>query len=89
MVTMNKSYSVRYYRVFQKVFYIISYHNKHINDTLICFRIRKLFPNMSFAKLVPGDWVVPEGLDLEAVQNFPIYEDDVWIVTPPKCGTTW
>jgi hypothetical protein len=44
---------------------------------------------MSFAKLVPGDWVVPEGLDLEAVQNFPIYEDDVWIVTPPKCGTTW
>jgi len=44
---------------------------------------------MSFAKLVPGDWVVPAGHDLEAIQNFPIYEDDVWIVTPPKCGTTW
>lgn len=26
---------------------------------------------------------------LERIKKFKIYEDDIWIVTPPKCGTTW
>lgn len=25
----------------------------------------------------------------ERVKNMEIYEDDVWVVTFPKCGTTW
>ncbi|XP_070495897.1 sulfotransferase 1B1-like [Chironomus tepperi] len=27
--------------------------------------------------------------DLERVKNMEIYEDDIWVVTYPKCGTTW
>lgn len=26
---------------------------------------------------------------LEPFLNFEVFEDDVWIITPPKCGTTW
>lgn len=25
----------------------------------------------------------------ERVKNMEVYEDDVWVVTFPKCGTTW
>lgn len=25
----------------------------------------------------------------ERIRNLTVYEDDVWIVTFPKCGTTW
>lgn len=25
----------------------------------------------------------------QQVRDFQVYEDDVWIVTFPKCGTTW
>lgn len=26
---------------------------------------------------------------LERIKNMEIFEDDVWVVTFPKCGTTW
>ena len=25
----------------------------------------------------------------EKVKNFKVYEDDIWVITFPKCGTTW
>lgn len=25
----------------------------------------------------------------ERIKNMKVYEDDVWVVTFPKCGTTW
>ena len=40
-------------------------------------------------KVIPGNWVLPGAIDLKAIKSFPIYEDDIWIVTFPKCGTTW
>lgn len=26
---------------------------------------------------------------LDRIKNLKVYEDDVWLVSPPKCGTTW
>ena len=37
----------------------------------------------------PGKWILPCGMDFGAVKKFPIYQDDVWIVTLPKCGMAW
>ena len=28
-------------------------------------------------------------MKIEDIENFEVFEDDIWIVTPPKCGTTW
>ncbi|XP_073819765.1 sulfotransferase 1E1-like [Musca autumnalis] len=33
-------------------------------------------------------WGVSDGF-VEKVYNLEVYEDDVWLVTLPKCGTTW
>ncbi len=39
--------------------------------------------------LDPSRFVFPRRLDMGAVKKMEVYEDDVFIVTPPKCGTTW
>ena len=40
-------------------------------------------------KVDPGNWTLPNAIDLEKIKNFTVFEDDIWIVTLPKCGTTW
>lgn len=41
-------------------------------------------------RVSPMRYVVPSRLDVNYIKyKMPIYEDDLWIVTPPKCGTTW
>jgi len=25
----------------------------------------------------------------EEIKNFEVFEDDIWVITFPKCGTTW
>ena len=53
------------------------------------FRLAHFFPRIKLARIVPGDFVVPSTIDVDAVQDFEVFDDDIWIVTPPKCGTTW
>jgi hypothetical protein len=37
--------------------------------------------------VVPSKYV--KGGFLERVKNFRVHADDVWIISFPKCGTTW
>ncbi len=45
--------------------------------------------NMVMAK--PWRFFMPKEMlrDYEAIYNFEIRPDDVWLLTYPKCGTTW
>ncbi len=56
----------------------------------------KLFPlensvEVDMVKSIPGDVYMPSKYAevAEKIYNFPLRPDDVWIVTYPKCGTTW
>ncbi len=50
-----------------------------------------------FPKYKSGDYlrfgelgfIFSSRFDLARMKNFKVYEDDTWLVTPPKCGTTW
>lgn len=35
--------------------------------------------------------VLPRAFDqfIESIWNIKVYEDDTWVITYPKCGTTW
>lgn len=46
-----------------------------------------LFPQL--CRIEPSSYFVTEALDLEAINNFEIFDDDIFIITPPKSGTTW
>ena len=61
-----------------------------------CSIRKKLFPipvsiECPMIKSVPGDVYMPKKFALlaETIYRMEIREDDVWIVTYPKCGTTW
>ena len=52
----------------------------------------KLSPHLSrpMSRAGPLKSVVPTALDLDTVRyGMKVDEGDVWIMTPPKCGTTW
>ena len=42
--------------------------------------------------VMAGDikYVIPKRLDIDFIKyKMPIFQDDIFIITPPKCGTTW
>ncbi len=56
----------------------------------------RVFPSemsveVDMVKSVPGNVFMPKEFATEAerLYNFKLRPDDIWIVTYPKCGTTW
>ena len=43
-------------------------------------------------KSIPHGFILNEGfvnVGSEKIKKMALRQDDVWIITPPKCGTTW
>ncbi len=54
--------------------------------------IKQVLPKYAeghLARSVPNGYVLPSRVDMEAVADLEVYEDDIFIVTPAKSGTTW
>ncbi len=43
----------------------------------------------SLVRLEETGQLYPAGFDFEGLKSFKVFDDDVFVVTPPKCGTTW
>ena len=59
-----------------------------------CEEVKRLspeFPPQIFDRVFSENlpYVLPSKMDMERIKNMKIFEDDLWIITPPKCGTTW
>jgi hypothetical protein len=56
-------------------------------------QFRSDFPNCTIpepALYGNNKFCLPKDLDVDYIRNdMVVYPDDLWIVTPPKCGTTW
>jgi len=48
-------------------------------------------PRREYVRSVPGDIWFPKRFATiaEEIYNFEVKSDDIWLVTYPKCGTTW
>ena len=53
-------------------------------------RLRQLLGiEIKSCRVLPGNWFLTPHIDLKEIKEFQIYEDDVWVITTPKSGTTW
>ncbi|XP_054725391.1 luciferin sulfotransferase isoform X1 [Anastrepha obliqua] len=61
-------------------------------DKDIAVRIDALFPKKEcFIEVLPGHVVLPRKFMniSESIRDLPIYEDDVWMISYPRTGSTW
>ena len=57
-------------------------------ETKVIVDLVKISPKDDLSKfcIMPRKFV---NQDLERIKNMEIFEDDIWVITFPKCGTTW
>ncbi|XP_055854126.1 sulfotransferase 1E1 [Episyrphus balteatus] len=61
-------------------------------DEEISKRINSLFPiSDCFIKVSPGNVMLPRKYEkiAESIRNLTVYEDDIWLVSYPRTGSTW
>ena len=66
-----------------------------MNSTIICFAPEYFFFTLlniiSMGRFEKQRMLIPRSYlkFMDDMYNFPVKKDDIWIVTFPKCGTTW